>query len=218
MKPNYFATKRNANREHLNAGGFADAHKSANSPLLSANGMADVKSSSPLVIVLANTTTLDIANVNIFNASEAVFGGAASQQTAGITYNGGISGVSYSKVLEATMNKPFTVGKTRVECSNSAQLSKTMQFNNLKADGSTAGGTLIFLQNLAQQVNTAVESEIPYLLDGDTYITYAKILAGASVTIYMFPSEQVDLSGALNGTVKEAFNSPRVVAPLQISR
>ena len=153
--------------------------------------------SDPYVIQYTNGTTGSLAAV-IFGFND-YFGTVNNGNAVGITIVN-LQGGTYNRLLTQSNNKPFKIGKWRFECSTSAQLQVTLQISHTDANGNVQQKpfNLSILKDAYQQQGDIIDVTKVVTIDGNTALTFT-LLAGAVLTISMFPTEIVSAKSKLNG-------------------
>ncbi len=108
--------------------------------------------------------------------------------------------LGYSRMIAQSNNKFFKVGKWRFQCSTPAQLQITLNINHVDANGKTYTTplNLSIMRDAYQQQPDIIDITKPVTIDGNTFCTFT-ILAGAVLTISMFPSSVISGKAKLNG-------------------
>jgi hypothetical protein len=206
---------------------FSDAQESANtnfnsfngSEFLNANGSAGGSSaglggatSQPYVLQVANTTTDPINNVNLFQAYKSLSAGATNFDIpTGITVTIGVGSLTYVELLYQSMNKPFVVGLTYIS-STAAQVLETIKIVQKDINGNESTKNIVPTIDPYQQQSTAVAIAFNYKIDGFTKLEFAKVAASTTVSLYLYPAENVATGRALTGgAVVKGFQNPDVV-------
>ncbi len=215
----YLADARaNANENYSNmSGGFVDDSNFTGDGFFGANGGGvSAPTSQPYII---NVTSTDPANSGEF----AVLGSYEFINNAGFTAGGdlvvglitissGISGINYREMLYQFMQNPFSVGLTYLQSATANQVLETLAINTRDANGNEAQKTLVPTIDPYQQQSTIVAMRYGYRIDGFTKVIVSNILANATVKLYFYPSDNINLARGLSGRpVSEAFGNPGIV-------
>jgi hypothetical protein len=128
----------------------------------------------------------------------------------------------YGRMIAQSNNKFFVIGKWRFQCSTAAQLQVTLNINHVDANGKTYTTplNLSIMRDAYQQQADIIDITKPVTIDGNTFITF-NLLAGAILTISMFPTSLISGKAKLNGgTSVNSARAPRLsgknVAPVII--
>jgi hypothetical protein len=177
-------------------------------------GTVAAPTSQPYIVNVKNTTGADIANVTLLGAYSAIGTAAPGYGNAtGISISMGIANVTYNEFLWQSQNKPFTVGLTYLSSATAAQVLETMTITQKDVNGNVASKVLTPTIDPYQNQTDKVAFKFEYRIDGYTYVTLSSVLAGATLKIYMYPSETVSVSRALAGRqAVQGYGNPRVVA------
>ena len=220
---------------------FAEAQKDANENFYNAFGMEEmdyddesfafegdddfsyatggaVSTSQPYIVNVENTTTDDISNVTILGTYENVQNSApAYGNTTGISITMGISNLTYKEFLYQSMNKPFVIGLTYLQSSNSSQVLETLTLTQKDANGNQSTKVLVPTVDPYQQQSDKIALKFTYKIDGFTSITISKLLAksgavNGNMKLYMYPAENVSTSRTLAGRrAVRGYGDPHVV-------
>jgi hypothetical protein len=107
---------------------------------------------------------------------------------------------------------PFSVGLTYIQSSNANQLLEVISVNTRDANGNLAQKPLIPTVDPYQQQTTVLAMRQGYRIDGYTKLIIAQILASATVKLYLYPSDNINMSRGLSGkAVARDFASPGIV-------
>ena len=130
--------------------------------------------------------------------------------------------LGYGRMIAQSNNKFFKIGKWRFQCSTPAQLQITMNINHVDANGKTYTTplNLSIMRDAYQQQPDIIDIARPVTIDGNTFCTFT-LLAGAVLTISMFPTSVISGKAKLNGgTSVNSAIAPRLsgknVAPVII--
>jgi hypothetical protein len=130
--------------------------------------------------------------------------------------------LGYGRMIAQSNNKFFKIGKWRFQCSTPAQLQVTMNINHVDANGKTytTPVNLSIMRDAYQQQPDIIDITKPVTIDGNTFCTFT-LLAGAVLTISMFPVSVISGKAKLNGgTSVNSARAPRLsgknVAPVII--
>ncbi len=128
----------------------------------------------------------------------------------------------YGRMIAQSNNKFFKIGKWRFQCSTPAQLQITLNINHVDANGKTYTTplNLSIMRDAYQQQPDIIDLTKPVTIDGNTFITFT-LLAGAVLTVSMFPTSVISGKAKLNGgTSVNSARAPRLsgknVAPVII--
>tara|TARA_R100000231_G_scaffold138172_2_gene115946 strand:- start:20 stop:748 length:729 start_codon:yes stop_codon:yes gene_type:complete len=211
---------------------FSDARENANNnfdsftgqEFLNANGVGASSAalggatSQPYILQIANSTTDDVADVAVFNAYKSLAASATNfDNPAAITISIGLSGLTYGELLYQSMNKSFVVGLTYLSSANASQVLETLKISQKDSNGNESHKSIVPTIDPFQQQNNKVAIAFNYKIDGFTKMTISKILASATLSMYLYPAENVAPSRALTGgSVVKGFANPNVVQPQQV--
>jgi hypothetical protein len=186
-----------ANENFYNMDGFDDEFDFVDDEFdNAAGGVGGASVSQPYIVRLVNTTTADVSNVTMFGAYNAI--ASAGTQT-GVNKTIAISGLTYTELLYQSMNKPFVVGLTYIDSSDTAQLTQTVSVTQKDINGNQAIRVLTPTIDPYQQQTTKVAFKYQYKIDGFTTLTLSTLKGSATADFYFYPAETVSTARALSG-------------------
>ena len=205
---------------------FSDANEMTNytdgSEFLGADGSGGSSAglggatSQPYILSIANSTTAAVAGVKVFNAY-ANLQATNNGNVAAITMSMGIAGLTYSEMLYQSMNKPFTIGLTYLSSANASQVLETLTIAQKDINGNESSKTIVPTIDPYQQQTGKVAIAFNYKIDGFTQVTISNILGSATLSMYLYPAENVAAGRALTGgQVVKGFSNPDVVKRDQV--
>jgi hypothetical protein len=110
------------------------------------------------------------------------------------------------------MNQPYSVGLTYIQSATANQILETVSVNTKDANGNLAQKTLSPIIDPYQQQSTVVAMKYAYRIDGFTKLIIRQVLANATVKLYFFPADNINISRALAGqSVARQFGNPNVI-------
>ena len=215
----YLANAQNSAMESFsNADGFIDNDLSfTGDDFFNAGGMGggNVQTSQPYILDITSTSGSAVANFEVLGSYQYI--NNAGFQTNGdlvlgsITISSGISDVNYREMLYQFMNNPYSVGLTYIQSATANQVLETISVNTRDANGNLAQKTLVPTIDPYQQQTNIIAMKYAYRIDGFTKITIAQVLANATVSLYFYPADNINLARALGGQpVSRQFGTPPV--------
>ena len=88
---------------------------------------------------------------------------------------------------------------------------QTLAVNTRDANGNLAQKTLVPTIDPYQQQTNIIAMKYAYRIDGFTKITIAQVLQNATVSLYFYPADNINLARALGGqAVSRQFGTPPV--------
>mgnify|MGYP000346766588 CR=1 FL=1 len=158
----------------------------------------------------ANTGTVTVTNTGVTN----IIAGTnivIDQANGNVTISSGISDVTYREMLYQFMNNPYSVGLTYIQSATANQVLETLSVNTKDANGNLAQKTLVPTIDPYQQQTNIVAMKYAYRIDGFTKIIIAQVLANATLSLYFYPADNINLARALGGQpVSRQFGTPPV--------
>jgi hypothetical protein len=110
------------------------------------------------------------------------------------------------------MNQPYSVGLTYIQSATSNQVLETISVNTRDANGNTAQKTLVPTIDPYQQQTNIIAMKYAYRIDGFTKLIIRQVLANATIKLYFYPADNINLARALGGnSVAKQFGNPNVV-------
>lgn len=210
--------QRNANEGFYGADGFFDDDLSftASDSFMNADGDSmgapSAPTSQPYIVNITNTGSV-VSNFDVFGSYEYINQCVNGSLTVGsVTITSAIPNVTYEQMLWQFSNVPFSVGLTYIQSTTSNQLLETLSINTKDANGNVAQKALIPTLDPYQQQSTVLAMRYGYRIDGYTKIIVSRILASASVKLYLYPSDNINIARGLAGkNAARDFASPGIV-------
>ena len=210
--------QRNAMESFSNADGFIDNDLSfTGDDFFNAEGMGggNVQTSQPYIVNVVSTSGSAVSNFEILGSyqyiNNAGFTAGGDLVIGSITISSGISDVNYREMLYQFMNNPYSVGLTYLQSATANQVLETLSVNTKDANGNLAQKTLVPTIDPYQQQTTIIAMKYAYRIDGFTKIIIRQVLANATVKLYFYPADNINLARALGGnSVSRQFGTPPV--------
>jgi hypothetical protein len=210
--------QRNAMESFSNADGFIDQDLSfTGDDFFNAEGMGggNVQTSQPYIVNVTSTSGSAVQNFEILGSyqyiNNAGFTSGGDLVIGSITISSGISDVTYQEMLYQFMNNPYSVGLTYLQSATANQVLETLSVNTRDANGNLAQKTLVPTIDPYQQQTTIIAMKYAYRIDGFTKIIIRQVLANATVKLYFYPADNINLARALGGnSVSRQFGTPPV--------
>ena len=201
-----------------NADGFIDNDLSfTGDDFFNAEGMGggNVQTSQPYIVNITSTSGSAVANFEILGSYQYInnsgFTAGGDLVIGSVTISSGISDITYREMLYQFMNNPYSVGLTYIQSATANQVLETLSVNTKDANGNLAQKTLVPTIDPYQQQTTIIAMKYAYRIDGFTKIIIRQILAGATVKLYFYPADNINLARALGGnSVSRQFGTPPV--------
>jgi hypothetical protein len=210
--------QRNAMESFSNADGFIDNDLSfTGEDFFNAGGMGggNVQTSQPYIIDITSTSGSAVTNFEVLGSYQYI--NDAGFQTNGdlvvgsITISSGISDVNYREMLYQFMNNPYSVGLTYIQSATANQVLETISVNTRDSNGNLAQKTLVPTIDPYQQQTNIIAMKYAYRIDGFTKLILRQVLANATVKLYFYPADNINLARALGGnSVSRQFGTPPV--------
>ena len=201
--------------DELSADGFADEAYGADGQEARS---AAAQVSSPYIFTITNENTSAVTNVvvllpstQLLKCSTTTGNGAPAT---GVSVASGISNVTYAQFLWQLQAMPVTFGKILMYSSTAANLTSTLSINKYDANGYQTTFPLIPLVNLFQQSTTFIEINHNFTASVNTGITVSSIAASSTLTLYLYPTNKVNVAKSLTGIpAVAAYGKPAIGAP-----
>jgi hypothetical protein len=176
------------------------------------DGKADIPVSQPYIISIYNSTTVDVSTVNLLNAYTNINAANYGLSTY-LSVTMGISSVSYVEFLYQSMNKPFNVAMLYVQSTTNAQVAETVTVTMKDATGNQIVKPMVAVIDPYQFQTGTIVHKVPFRVDGYTQLTLAKVYAGLTVKLYLYPDQVIDIGRAASGYgVKKELGNPKVIS------
>lgn len=210
--------QRNAMESFSNADGFIDNDLSfTGDDFFNAEGGmgGNVQTSQPYIVTVTSTSGSAVSNFEVLGSYQYInnsgFTAGGDLVIGSITISSGISDVTYREMLYQFMNNPYSVGLTYLQSATANQVLETLSVNTRDANGNLAQKTLVPTIDPYQQQTTIIAMKYAYRIDGFTKIIIRQVLANATVKLYFYPADNINLARALGGqSVSRQFGTPPV--------
>lgn len=210
--------QRNAMESFSNADGFIDNDLSfTGEDFFNAGGMGggNVQTSQPYIIDITSTSGSAVSNFEVLGSyqyiNNAGFQANGDLVIGSITISSGISDVNYREMLYQFMNNPYSVGLTYIQSATTNQVLETISVNTRDSNGNLAQKTLVPTIDPYQQQTNIIAMKYAYRIDGFTKLIIRQILTNATVKLYFYPADNINLARALGGnSVSRQFGTPPV--------
>ena len=220
---NYLSEAQNrAHESFANADGFFDDDLSftAGEDFFNAEGGAQsmgapsAPTSQPYIITITNTGAA-VNNFEVLGSYEYLnnAGFVGGSLTIGsITIASAIPNVTYQQMLYQFMISPYSTGLTYIQSATANQVLETISVNTKDANGNIAQKVFVPTVDPYQFQSTIIAMKYGYRIDGYTKLIIASVLANATVKLYFYPADNINLARGLAGRpVSREFGSPGIV-------
>lgn len=210
------------NRAHesfANADGFFDDDLSftAGEDFFGADGgmgAPSAPSSQPYIITVTNTGAA-VSNFDVLGSYEYINNAGFSNGSltiGSVTIASAIPSVTYQQMLYQFMNNPYSTGLTYIQSATANQVLETLSVNTKDANGNIAQKVFVPTIDPYQFQTTIIAMKYGYRIDGYTKLIIATVLANATVKLYFYPADNINLARGLAGRpVSREFASPGIV-------
>ena len=219
----YLADAQNrAHESFANADGFFDDDLSftAGEDFFGADGAGagmgapSAPTSQPYIITITNTGAA-VNNFEVLGSYEYInnTGFSNGSLTIGsITIASAIPNVTYQQMLYQFMVSPYSTGLTYIQSATSNQVLETISVNTKDANGNIAQKVFVPTIDPYQYQSTIIAMKYGYRIDGYTKLIIASVLANATVKLYFYPADNINVARGLAGRpVSREFGSPGIV-------
>lgn len=213
----YLSTaQRNAMESFSNADGFIDEDLSfTGDDFFNASGMGGIQTSQPYIVNITSTSGSAVANFEVLGSYQYInntgFNAGGDLVIGSVTISSGIPDINYREMLYQFMNNPYSVGLTYIQSATANQVLETLSVNTRDANGNQAQKTLVPTIDPYQQQTTIIAMKYAYRIDGFTKIIIRQVLANATLKLYFYPADNINLARALGGQpVSRQFGTPPV--------
>lgn len=162
------------------------------------SGVPDAASSIPFVINVQNTTTTDVSNVTILGSNGNLFGATNFGNSAAIVITMNNGSVTYTEFLEGIKSQPFNVGLMYLQSSNSSQPFQSLTISYKEMNGRLVQQPVMPALDPMQNQNGVTIVRYNFPVNSFTSIS-TTILGSATLTLRLYPSEQLDIARTLAG-------------------
>lgn len=215
----YLADAQNAAHESFaNMDGFADDFGFGGDEFFGAAGMgaASAPTSQPYIVTITSTSGAAVSNFEVLGSYEFInnsgFTAGGDLVIGSITISSGIANITYREMLYQFMNQPFSVGLTYLQSATSNQVLETLSLNTRDSNGNEAQKSLVPTIDPYQQQSDIVAMKYPYRIDGFTKLIIRQVLANATLKLYFYPSDNINLARGLAGRgVSKQYGNPGIV-------
>lgn len=212
------SAQRNAMESFANADGFIDEDLSfTGDDFFNAGGNmgGNVQTSQPYIVTVTSTSGSAVPNFEVLGSYQYInnsgFTAGGDLVIGSITISSGIPDITYREMLYQFMNNPYSVGLTYIQSGTTNQVLETISVNTRDANGNQAQKTLVPTIDPYQQQTSIVAMKYAYRIDGFTKIIIRQVLANATVKLYFYPADNINLARALGGQpVSRTFGTPPV--------
>lgn len=169
-----------------------------------------VKSSLPFIINIENTTASDVASVAILGSNSNLFGATNFGNPAAIVITMDNGDVTYTEFLESVKSEPFKVGLMYLQSANASQPFKQITLEYREPNGRKVTLPITPALDPMQQQSGVTIVRHQYPVNAFTKLT-TTILASATLTLRLYPAEQLDISRGLIGrSVAKGYARPNL--------
>jgi hypothetical protein len=179
-------------------------------------GRQSAQTSQPYIVDVTSTSGSAVTNFEILGSfqfiNNAGFTTGGDLVIGSVTISSGISDITYREMLYQFMNQPFSVGLTYIQSATANQVLETISVNTRDSNGNLAQKTLVPTIDPYQQQTNIIAMKYAYRIDGFTKLVIRQVLANASIKLYFYPADNINLSRALGGNaVAKQFGNPNIV-------
>jgi hypothetical protein len=213
------------NRAHesfANADGFFDDDLSftAGEDFFGADGSANMgapsaPTSQPYIITITNTGAA-VSAFEVLGSYEFLdntgFSNTGSLTIGSVTIASAIPNVTYRQMLYQFMISPYSTGLTYIQSATTNQVLETISVNTKDANGNIAQKVFVPTVDPYQFQSTIIAMKFGYRIDGYTKLIIQNILANATLKLYFYPADNINLARGLAGRpVSREYGSPGIV-------
>lgn len=211
--------QKNAHESYLNADGFFDDDLSfgAGDDFLNQDASpmgASAPTSQPYIISITNTGSA-VPNFDVLGSFEKLGSATFANGnlvSGNVTISSGVPSINYQQMLYQFQVTPFSIGLTYIQSTNASQLLEVISVNTRDSNGNLAQKPLIPIIDPYQQQTTVLAMRQAYRIDGFTKLIISNVLASATVKLYLYPSDNINIARSLAGrSASREFASPGIV-------
>lgn len=190
-----------------------DFFRNANGGMMGGNS---APTSQPYIVDITSTSGSAVTNFELLGSfqfiNNAGFQPNGDLVIGSVTISSGISDITYREMLYQFMNQPFSVGLTYIQSATANQVLETISVNTRDSNGNLAQKTLVPTIDPYQQQTNIIAMKYAYRIDGFTKLVIRQVLANATIKLYFYPADNINLSRALGGNaVAKQFGNPNIV-------
>ncbi len=168
------------------------------------------KASLPFILSIANSTTDDVSSVNILGSNANLFNATNFGNATAITITMDNGDVTYTEFLESIKSEPFKVGMMYLQSANASQPFKQLTIEYREPNGRKVTLPVSPALDPMQQQSAVTIVRHQYPVNAFTKIQ-TTILASATLTLRLYPMEQLDLARGLTGrSVAKPYSQPNL--------
>lgn len=168
---------------------------------------ANPASSLPYIINIQNTATTDQANVSVLGANVNI-NATNTGNPANIVITMDNGAVTYIQFLQSIISEPFRVGLMYLQSANALQPFRQLLIEYIEPNGRTVNTPLTPALDPMQQQSGVTVVRHMFPVNANTAIS-TTILASATLTLRLYPSQVLDVSRSLVGrSVDKNFSNP----------
>lgn len=168
------------------------------------------KASLPFIINVENTTTADVASVNILGSNSNLFGATNFGNPAAIQISMDNGTVTYTEFLESIKSEPFKVGLMYLQSANTSQPFKQITIVYREPNGREVTLPVTPALDPMQQQATVTIVRHQFPVNAFTKLQ-TTILGSATLTLRLYPAEQLDIARGLVGrSVAKDYTRPNL--------
>ena len=181
-----------------------------------ADGAPSAPTSQPYIVTITSTSGASVSNFEVLGSYEFInnagFTAGGDLVIGSVTISSGIANITYREMLYQFMNNPYSVGLTYIQSATTGQVLETLSLNTRDANGNEAQKSLVPTIDPYQQQSDIIAMKYPYRIDGFTKIIIRNVLANATVKLYFYPADNINLARGLAGRpVSKQFGNPGIV-------
>lgn len=115
-------------------------------------------------------------------------------------------------MLYQFMVSPYSTGLTYIQSATTNQVLETISVNTKDANGNIAQKVFVPTIDPYQFQSTIIAMKFGYRIDGYTKLIIQSVLANATVKLYFYPADNINLARGLAGRpVSREYGSPGIV-------
>ncbi len=196
--------------------------------------MGEMPTSSPYILTISAASNTAQTTISLFFANKNVNGFQYASDAAGLANASGpgfylgswypAAGIkvtsnfeTYQQLLIESQTNRFQIGKTLLIAASGAdtisQVQTPINYTRKFPNGSTRQDALIFVFDIAQQIQSQTVNKDAYILDGNSGLDFTLLAAGAAGSVnklFVYPTINFDPSQALvGGSALNSYSAPQ---------
>jgi len=168
--------------------------------------------SQPYILSITNSSSVSTVTAIVFGYVD--YSAASNYGSPAAVTITNSQGGTYARLLVQSNTKPFNIAKFKFISTNTTQLTQTITVFHVNANGDLFSSpmTLAAENSMFRQDTTILDVTRNVLIDANTYLSIP-ILASATLTIVMYPTEISSISAPImGGSITKGYAAPSALS------